>query len=166
MDDREFSSPVCYLDYDNYEVTAAKPTQPVFCTMCAAFIADLYANSGEKKETNLETLENGKKLDFVLDEGGWVYRTKENIIETAERGCPLCVVMFEGLGLEERDSLKAWRNSRVSYKGGDTFEFKGEVNCGGIQFRLVSPPFETNTVGEAEGKLYHGLMKCYLLNII
>jgi hypothetical protein len=151
MDDREFSSPVCYLDYDQHEIPAVTPAKPAFCTTCRAFIASLHTSPNEN-ETNLEALANGKKLKFILNKDGWVYKTTKNIAETAAEGCPLCVVIFQGLSPDDRDKLMAWEelNSLV-LKDGHVVEFRGEIRGGGIGFRLVLPEGVNSSV-DAEGQ--------------
>jgi len=85
MDDREFSSLVCYLDYDHHELPAAQPTQAAFCKICTAFITALSTNANEN-ETNPKALRNGKKLKFILNKKGWIYKTTGNVAETAAKG--------------------------------------------------------------------------------
>jgi hypothetical protein len=159
MDDREFSSPVCYLDYENHPVPAAKPAEPVFCTTCTSFIAAMHTKVNQECGSNLETLTSGKKLKFILNEEGWVYKTTENRAGTAAKGCPLCIVIFEGLGDEDRKRLITWRVYGKEAAEKSIYEFKWEIRDGGIGFRLVSSPPEDDAAHEERGQLSHGLEK-------
>ncbi len=127
MDDREFSSPVCYLDYD-HEIPAAEPFQPNFCIACRAFISSLYTASTRKNEASLKALSTEDKLKFVMNEEGWVYKSTGNIVETAAKGCPLCMAIVEDLSREYRERLMAREEIEVRKGEGTAFELGGAVN--------------------------------------
>jgi hypothetical protein len=159
MDDREFSSPVCYLDYDHHEERVATPTQPAFCKTCTAFISAPRTNPNED-ETNLDALSSEKKLKFVLNKDDWIYKTEENIVETAAEGCPLCVVILRGLGLEDRERLMGWEELHsILVKDGTFIEFTGELRDDGIAFRLILPKKRVDSVLEKKGWFSHDFGK-------
>jgi hypothetical protein len=126
MDGREFSSPVCYLDYD-HETPAAEPFQPNFCMACTAFISTLYTASTQKNEASLEALSNEDKFKFVMNQEGWVYKSTRNIVETAAKGCPLCAAIVGDLSRECRKRLTAREELEVRKGKGTVFELSGAV---------------------------------------
>jgi hypothetical protein len=115
MDDREFSSSVCYLDFDNMLV----PSQPALCTICKEFTAAW--NVAEEKIQKLRD----KEVDFddlpyedydqtivaELNHRSTIYETTENIAVTASNGCPLCLAFFERLHPDEQDFLNELRDN-------------------------------------------------------
>ncbi|KAE9368271.1 hypothetical protein N431DRAFT_56440 [Stipitochalara longipes BDJ] len=150
MDDREFSSPVCYLDYDNYLYQSdAKPALPDFCTPCTSFIDALHRNADEKNGIGFETLSSEEKLNFVLSQEGWAYKTA-NIAETAEEGCSLCVDLIETLREDERYLLMAWREDGRGSKGEYIFEFRRDMRGSQIRFRIVSVATKVDSVSEVK----------------
>jgi hypothetical protein len=126
MDGREFSSPVCYIDYD-HETPAAKPVQPNFCIACTAFISSLYTASTQKNEAKLEALSTEDKLNFVMNQEVWVYKSKGNIVETAAKGCPLCAAIVGDLSQEYRERLTAREELEVRKGKGTIFDLGGAV---------------------------------------
>jgi hypothetical protein len=126
MDGREFSSPVCYLDYDQ-ETPAAKPVQPNFCIACTAFISSLYTASTQKKEASFEALSTEDKLKFVLNQEGWVYKSTGNIVKTAAKGCPLCLAIVGDLSRQFRERLMAREELEVRKGRGTVFDLSGAV---------------------------------------
>jgi hypothetical protein len=126
MDGREFSSPVCYLDYD-HETSAAKPVQPNFCIACTAFISSLYTASTQKNEASLEALSTEDKFKFIMNQDGWVYKSTGNIVETAAKGCPLCMAVVRDLGGEFRERLMAREELEVCKRKGTVFGLSGAV---------------------------------------
>ncbi len=121
MDGREFSSPVCYLDYD-HETSAAKPVQPNFCIACTAFISSLYTASTQKNEARLEALSTEDKFNFIMNQDGWVHKSTGNILETAAKGCPLCMAVVRDLSGESREMLLAGEELEVRKGKGTVFE--------------------------------------------
>jgi hypothetical protein len=140
MDDREFSSPVCYLDYDNYQKPVARPVKPAFCSSCISFIDALGSNATEEDGISLEDLSREEKVKILLNGIDWVYKTAENIATTARKGCPFCIVIFEGLKLEEKERLVALDERGDKFPEGGLFEFRREINDGGLEFQIVSTP--------------------------
>jgi len=136
MEDREFSSPVCYLYYDTYQVPIPEPGTSAFCTSCTSFIAALYENAGGENGIGLEQLSSDKILEFLLSQERWVYERKGDIVDSVEKGCRLCVVVFEGLGEDEREVLNVWRQ-RGKEGGEMVFEFERDVSGCGFGFRLA-----------------------------
>jgi len=126
MDSREFSSPVCYLDYD-HETPAAKPAQPNFCIVCTNFISSLYTASTQKNEASLKALSIEDRLKFVMNQEGWVYKSTGNIVETAAKGCPLCMVIVEDPSGEYSERLMAREEIEVRKGEGNVFELSGAV---------------------------------------
>jgi hypothetical protein len=126
MDGREFSSPVCYLDYD-HEISTAKPVQPNFCIACTAFISSLYTASAQKNKASLEALSTEDKFKFIMNQGGWVYKSTGNIVETAAKGCPLCMAVVGDLSGEFRERLMARKELEVRKGKEAVFELSGTV---------------------------------------
>jgi len=126
MDSREFSSPVCYLDYD-HETPAAKPAQPNFCIACTNFISSLYTASIQKNEASLKALSTEDKLNFVMNREGWVYKSTGTIVETAAKGCLLCAAIVGGLSREYRERLTAREELEVRKGKGTDFDLSGAV---------------------------------------
>jgi hypothetical protein len=126
MDGREFSSPVCNLDYD-HETPAANPAQPNFCIACTNFISSLYTASTQKNEASLKALSTEDKLNFVMNQEGWVYKSTGSIVETTAKGCPLCAAIVGGLSREYRERLMALEELEVRKGRGTVFELSGAV---------------------------------------
>ena len=126
MDGREFSSPVCYLDYD-HETSAAQPVQPNFCIACTAFFSSLYTASTQNNEATLEALSTEDKFRFIMDQDGWVYKSMGNIVETAAKGCPLCMAVVRDLSGEFRERLMAREELEVRKGKGTDFDLSGAV---------------------------------------
>jgi len=150
MEDREFSSPVCYLDYDNHQITTPERETSAFCANCTSFIAALHEKVKEN-EVKLEELSNEQRLEFVLTQEEWVYETKENIVESAEKGCCLCSVIFEGLQEDERKMLKASKEYVKGWQDGKVLRFERDLSGSGVGFRLA-PLYTGNIAVEVKGK--------------
>jgi hypothetical protein len=164
MDDQEFSSPVCYLDYDHFEVPTARPTQPAFCKTCIAFIAALSPNENEDAIIR-EEMSSEEKLKFLLNKDRWDYKTKENIAETAAEGCPLCVIILQGLDAADTKRLMAREELyTVWFTDGAIVKFKGDVKSGGIGFHLILPRDRVDSVIEVESQSLRGFATSWLLN--
>ncbi len=160
MDYREFSSPVCYLNYDNYQVLPAKQAEHTVCTSCNSFIAGMNRNTSanEKIEMHGQAPWKGRLVTFILNERGCVYKDTERIDETMSNDCPLCVIISEGLKPEEREELIARREIKERIPEGAVFEFKGEARGKDFWFRLVSAPAKLEPPNEVDGQCYDAIM--------
>lgn len=57
----------------------------------------------------------------------WVYKSTGNIVETAAKGCLLCVAIIGDLGREYRERLKAREEFEVRKGKGTVFDLSGAV---------------------------------------
>src|SRR3981189_1245653 len=85
MDDREFSSQVCYLNFDDDASQA-----PGLCNQCKDMI-----NAYETTPIGLE-----RAFGYVF------YETTDLLESTAIGGCGLCQLFLQGLSPEDRDYLR------------------------------------------------------------
>jgi hypothetical protein len=138
MDDREFSSPVCYLDCDNYQVPATRDVEHTVCTTCRSFIAALDTNlkANEEGVYNGQAFWNGRLVAFILNETGCVYKNTDKVAEISGNGCPLCAII-EGLKPDERKELLARRECGEQNAECAVFEFKTVAKGEDFWVRLV-----------------------------
>jgi hypothetical protein len=141
MDDREFSSPVCYLDCDNYQVPATRNVEHqehTVCTTCRSFIAALDTNSKTNEEGAYsgQAFWNGRLVAFILNEKGCVYKNTDKVAEISGNGCPLCAIIEE-MKPDEREELMACRECREKNAECAVFEFKTVAKGEDFWVRIV-----------------------------
>jgi hypothetical protein len=97
MDDREFSSPVCFLNYDD----DAGPKPSALCGMCTALADQLQAAILEPPAP--------RELEWL------VYETYDMLEKTVKEGCSLCRMLFQRMSSEEKELLKQYQTRITSY---------------------------------------------------
>lgn len=144
IDDREFSSPVCYLDFDDMPV----PSQSAFCVICKEFmnawnvaeekIQKLRDNEVEFDDLLYQDYDQAKVAE--LNHRSTICETTENIAVTASNGCLLCLTFFEHLRPDEQDFLNELRDNSNQTKSTYVFEYQRVLQDGDKAIGLEPSP--------------------------
>jgi hypothetical protein len=112
MNDREFSSPVCYLDYDNEQLVASEPAR--LCERCKGVVAGL--NSVNKG------VADHAKYDSVK-----IFESTINLATISKPACFLCSRFFRHVANSPQQMAKLNDGASVAVEyrsmrlAGDTF---------------------------------------------
>jgi hypothetical protein len=97
MDDREFSSPVCYLDFDSVEPIPTKQDWR-FCVKCQAVIVAFFSSEENSKASQGSDEFNGTKL-----------KTSSPLETAMAQDCPMCLILFNDFPLNAVPSSTQYR---------------------------------------------------------